>query len=313
MHLTDTQLTEYDKLVLRISTGKRSEYLAQIDHLIEKFEKKVAEDGTYKIIRFRKAGSMIKATQLKPKGDNPPDGDVGVYFEDDPDTSTMHELLRQLVSDIYPSKPDEDVVVQPRTIGISFRTSGLEVDLVPIMAVDDDAAYGWQPSSQGGDRVLTSIPGQLKFVADHKQGDGKYRMIVRMGKQWRRHDELKQLGSYTIECIAAYVQDMYGPAESIEDGVIRLLGWISETRLQTPVTFRGQGSDPTIPGDPVVVLDPVNVDNNVTTRMTEGERDEVVKAAEAAWETLTYARRVRTEGDTIDLWREVLGRSFRVA
>ena len=45
--------------------------------------------------------------------------------------------------------------------------------------------------------------------------------------------------------------------------------------------------------DPVVILDPVQSDNNVAARVTESERLQIVNAAAEAWETAQF--RVRRE------------------
>lgn len=64
------------------------------------------------------------------------------------------------------------------------------------------------------------------------------------------------------------------------------------------------------PNDPVVILDPVNATNNVAARLNDSERAEIVSAARKAWETLQAASWKDGKGDTLDLWREVMGRSF---
>jgi hypothetical protein len=62
----------------------------------------------------------------------------------------------------------------------------------------------------------------------------------------------------------------------------------------------------------VVVLDPVNKENNVAARMTDTERREIVKRAMEAWELVTTARRNGFKGETVEYWREVFGRSFLI-
>ena len=64
--------------------------------------------------------------------------------------------------------------------------------------------------------------------------------------------------------------------------------------------------------DPVVILDPVNVGNNVAGRLSDGERQEIVRAATAAWEKLETASWKDEKGATLDLWKEIMGRSFTV-
>lgn len=58
----------------------------------------------------------------------------------------------------------------------------------------------------------------------------------------------------------------------------------------------------------MVILDPVYSLNNVTSRVSEAERQEIVAAALAAWETAHFAS---AENDS-DLWKEIFGPRFKV-
>ena len=60
--------------------------------------------------------------------------------------------------------------------------------------------------------------------------------------------------------------------------------------------------------DPVVIIDPVNIGNNVASRITEAERVEIVQAAESAWEAAYYA----SESDEGEVWKELFGGRFKV-
>ena len=72
------------------------------------------------------------------------------------------------------------------------------------------------------------------------------------------------------------------------------------------------GKIKTFPSDAVVILDPVNKENNVTARFSDSERKEIVAAAASAWETIEAASWKNTKGETVDLWKEIMGRSFTV-
>jgi tRNA nucleotidyltransferase (CCA-adding enzyme) len=78
------------------------------------------------------------------------------------------------------------------------------------------------------------------------------------------------------------------------------------------MSFAGRGAPSTMPEDPVVILDPVNADNNVARRLTDPERAEIVATAQKAWETLLTASYAAPKGKTIDYWKEVFGPTFRI-
>jgi hypothetical protein len=74
--------------------------------------------------------------------------------------------------------------------------------------------------------------------------------------------------------------------------------------------FKECGKPKTIPNDRVVILDPCNVENNVGGKLTEADCETLVSKCEEAWETLTTARNNGAKGETLELWKEVFGRSF---
>ena len=59
--------------------------------------------------------------------------------------------------------------------------------------------------------------------------------------------------------------------------------------------------------DPVVIVDPVDDDNNTAARITEAERTAIVASALEAWETANFAS---TEDDE-EIWKEIFGPRFR--
>jgi hypothetical protein len=86
--------------------------------------------------------------------------------------------------------------------------------------------------------------------------------------------------------------------------------YIAQTQLTAPIVFAGCGKVSTLPKDRVVILDPVNAANNVARRLTDADCEEIVAKATDAWETITAARNNSYMGETLELWKGVLGRSF---
>jgi len=253
---------------------------------------------------------------LKPKGDYGVDADVGVFLDvseaEKGDVEKLHSIIRKLLIAVYPMKDPSDFKIQPRTLGIHFRVSGLDVDLVPVIPIPEEPGYGWQPSSQNGDPVKTCIQGQLDFIKKRKDADSRYRTLVRLLKKWRNEKELNKLRSFMIELILAYLYDRDGAATSLESGLQRFFLHVAQDELKTPITFPELGTITSFPSHPVVILDPVNKDNNVAMRMTDGERQEIVAAAKSAWEAIETASWKGGKGETLDCWKEVMGRSFTI-
>lgn len=106
----------------------------------------------------------------------------------------------------------------------------------------------------------------------------------------------------------AHVLATYGKEGSIEKRFRDFLLYIAQSELKEVITFPENGSVKPIFTDPVVILDPVCNSNNVASRITEKERQEIVTAASEAWETANFAS---TEGD-IEIWKELFGPHFKV-
>lgn len=316
MTLTDSQIDNFVSNVLHLGKDKRKEFIAQADRLIKKLETKITEDSSFKVKGFKKTGSLMKGTVLKPRGDTGVDADIAVYLDvseaEKDHIDDLHAIIRKLLAAAYPTKSNSDFQVQPRTLGIHFHESGLDVDLVPVIPIPSQQGYGWQPSSQGADPIKTSIEGQLEFIKKRKNADPRYRNMVRLLKKWRNENELEKLRSFMIELILAHVLDTQGPAQSFESGIQRFFLYVAQSKLQSPISFPEHGKITQFPKSAVVMLDPVNKDNNVGVRFADEERQEIVAAAETALNTIETAIWSGTKGETLDLWKEVIGRSFTI-
>jgi hypothetical protein len=311
--LTDTELRNWDGRRLRIGRSKRKTLLAQVANFIDSLSKAIPANSPFVVVRFRRAGSLRKATALHPRGDTGIDADIAVYLDTsaatDYDLGTMHAQLRDIVRGVYPTKSDEDFWLQPHTLGMQFHASGLAVDLVPLIAIEGEADEAWMVTSTGRRAAKTDIPGHLKVVGELAKADARYRPLVRMAKTWRNQAELKdELSSFVIELILAELQRLHSPAPSLEEGLQRFFLHIAQAELLEPVL---SGHDNVIvPDDAVVILDTVNAANNVAGRMTDAERRTIVAAATEAWETLITAHHNAHKGETHSLWREIFGSSF---
>jgi len=315
MELTDSQLLYFVDNRLKLEKGKRTEYLVQVDHLIDRFSAACSGDSVINIKKFLKTGSLRKGTVLRPKGDFGVDADVAVFLNANGssgyDLSNLHDRIRKLLKKIYPTKKLEDFTVQPRTLGIEFHDSGLAMDLVPLISIDGPGDYGWQPSSRGEPPVKTSVTRQLEFIRTRRDACRNFTALVRLLKYWRNFHELDDsLRSFTIELIGSHLQDAEGAPASLEAGLLRFFLYIASTQLASPVCFPECGTVKSFPRDRVVILDPCNAENNVGRKITEQDCAAIVAKATEAWETLSYARNHGSKVQTLELWKEVFGRSF---
>lgn len=317
MELTDSQLLYFVNNRLKLPKGKRAEYLTQVDHLTDRFSAAAAGDDVIDIKKFLKTGSLRKGTVLRPKGDCGVDADVAVFLNakdaSQYDLANLHARIRRLVAKIYPTKKPEDFTIQPRTLGIEFRDSGLEMDLVPLIAIDGPGDYGWQPSSRGDSPVKTSVTKQLEFIRARKDDYANFTALVRLLKSWRNFQELgDSLRSFTIELIVSHLQDVRGVPSSLEEGLLRFFLYVADSQLKTPISFKECGTPASFPKDRVVILDPCNIENNVARKITGQDCKVIIEKCLNAWETLSYARNYDGKTQTLELWKEIFGRSFLI-
>lgn len=62
----------------------------------------------------------------------------------------------------------------------------------------------------------------------------------------------------------------------------------------------------------MVIVDPANDANNVTARVTSTELQALVTSARTAYETITWAQGLPGKGETVSLWKELLGEGFAI-
>ena len=311
MGLSNTELRYYDSNVLRLPADKRKEYHEQVDRLIDELRKSVKDKTEIKITKVVKAGSFAKYTILRKTSVDPVDVDV-VFYISGRDASqetldSLNDTIYQLLIKVYPTKSVEDFEIQRKAATVTFVGTGLSVDIVPVIEDENRPGYGWQFDIHDGSKLQTCAPCQIKFVRDRKDQDGDFRTLVRLAKKWRNQAELKPLKSFAIELIMAHVLETQGNGGSIEQRFRNFLLYVAQSGLKDQIRFPENTAPFGTFSDPVVILDPVYSLNNVTSRISEAERAEIVTAAEAAWEAANFAS---AENDN-EVWKELFGPRFK--
>lgn len=311
MALSNSAFLRYDHNKLRLPQDKRTEYHGQVDRLVDELSKTLKGRTDIKITRVLKAGSFAKYTILRKTTDDPVDVDLVIYVTGvDANLETLEKLLADIHKALianYPTKSVSDFEIQQKAATVTFVGTGLAVDVVPVVEDPNRPGMGWQ-FGRDGSKIETNPPGHLKFIRDRKDIDKHFRPLVRLGKRWRRQAELNALKGFHVELIMAHLVDTKGPAASIDERFREYLLYIADTGLKERIIFpENKGSLQTF-SDPVVILDPVNSQNNVTSRITEEEREEIAAAADQYWEKAHYASAEPDE----KYWKEVFGPRFSI-
>ena len=301
----------YDSNILRLPEDTRKKYHGQVDNLISVLSKKLRDQVGIKITKIVKAGSFAKHTILRKTSENPVDVDVVFYISghntSQENLDSLSEIIYDLLTKIYPQKEVEDFIIERKAATVEFKGSGLSVDIVPVIQDPSRPEYGWH-FNKNGLKVEACAPCQIKFVRDRKDRDNDFRTLVRLAKKWRNYSELKPLKSFTIELIMAHLLDTEGKDGTIEQKFRRFLHYIADSDLKKAIKFAENKQPFKEFKDPVIILDPVSSENNVASRITDEERSEIVRTADKAWETASFA----SAKNNLEIWKELFGKGFKV-
>lgn len=312
MPLNNTEIRYYDSNVLRLPDDKRKEYHEQVDRLIKALSKSIHDQSDIKITKVVKAGSFAKYTILKKTSVDPVDVDVVFYISErnaDVETlASLNQLIYDALVKLYPTKSVEDFEIQRKAATVTFKGTGISVDIVPVIEDASKSGYGWQYDVHENVKIHTCAPCQIKFVRDRKNIDKDFRTLVRLAKKWRNHVELTHLKSFAIELIMARVLELNGKDGSLEKRFRDFLLYLAQSELKDIIYFPENTGALPIFNDPVVIHDPVCNDNNVTSRITDAERIEIVAEAKRSWEIANFA----SVEDDIEIWKELFGSRLKV-
>ena len=312
MEYTNQQLLNYVGKI-KLTQEKKSNYTGQIDTLKDNVLEAIREMEGTKVTKVKRAGSWKKGTALAPKADYPLDVDMVFYLDIEESTDFDAENLRnELISVLhtaYPNKEKSDFSEGEKTVGVVFRGSGLEVDIVPFIPEKGNTTYGRQPRKKlSSGEFKTSVEKQLEFASKIKDKYPNFAPVVRILKSWRNYQEL-DLSSFTIELLTSHLIETGRISDaSINEAIIAFFEFLGSD-ASVKVYFSDAIGDQT--GDAPWVADPTNNENN-TVMLSETEWEEVVEKAEKGFETISYATTVEESGKTLELWKEIFGLSFDV-
>lgn len=117
---------------VNLSKDKADEYRAQARRLREKLEGYLSEHPDFSLKRIQLSGSLAKGTALRSLNDI----DMAVYVSgsDTPhDTRALLDYLAERLRKAFPNFSPEQVKPQTYSVTVSFRGTGLDVDVVPVL------------------------------------------------------------------------------------------------------------------------------------------------------------------------------------
>ena len=303
---------------VNLPKDKADEYRAQARRLRDRLESYLAEHPDFTLKRMQLSGSLAKGTALRSLNDI----DVACYVSGADTSAGIAALLNYLAERLrraFPNfKPDQ---VQPQTysVTVSFRGSGLDVDVVPILYDGDADWYGKLVSQDDGSLLSTSVPRHLEFIRKRKAAQAKdFAQVARLVKFWARNMKRDRDGfrfkSFMIELILAHLCDAGFDFSDYPEALQHFFTYVARTGMREKIVFADY-YQPAIVGtstEPVQIIDPVNAKNNVSCLYTAAEADMIVEAALDAGDAIDAALAAPTKGETVGYWQKVFGSSFPV-
>ena len=311
MKFNNTQLINFKERI-KFSNDDKKKYQPQIDNLISSIQKQINEFTDTNVVKVLQAGSWRKGTIIKKLDNNPVDIDLvfflNIDFSNYDTFQEINKLIIPLIKNIYPNKNDDDFWDNPKTAGLEFISSGLNVDIVPVRETNVED-YVEQPDISNN-KFFTSPKNQLKFISERKENNTNFSTIVRILKKWKNFQEIK-LSSFAIELIVAYLDLTFGIENNIEESLLRFFKLLGKRQFPI-ITFNAPYGKYKSDGNHIYIADPTFNENNITKYISKDEWKNVREKANLVFDTILLADEEEHITPTVDLWKEIFGNEFNI-
>lgn len=317
-HVGHNDIATFAQDRVNLPKDTADEYRAQARRLREKLEGYLDEHPDFTLKKMMLSGSLAKGTALRSLNDI----DVACYISgaDAPkDIKALLDYLAERLRKAFPNFSPDQVQPQTYSVTVSFRGSGLDVDVVPILYDGDAQWYGNLVSQDDGSFLKTSIPLHLDFAAKRKRAQEKhFAQVVRLAKFWARRMKQERDGfrfkSFMIEMILAKLCDDGLDFSDYPEALQHFFTYIARTDFRQRIVFSDYYPLSSVGTftDTVQIIDPVNAANNVARLYTATNADAIVEAAFDAGDAIDAALAAPNKQLTVAYWQKVFGSSFQV-
>lgn len=271
--------------------GQRTLAKDELSFLESKLSEYIRQDDPFKFVKALRSGSFAKATALRRSESADFDADLAVYVEaedaDSTDIANLIAYVERLTRRAYEhrTKRRPRFETNESCVRVVFSvTPKINIDIVPIIAIEHDSIPNWGVlPKRDGTACYTSVSEHVEFVRSRNDPEHgvPFRKLVRLVKVWRNGafsgTAQSKVRSFFLELVLGKAYDeqkQHLSGEALPD-LSQSIAWIIRHGLATPIYF----PDPRVPDGttahdaPVVVLDPVNRDDNVAADWTTADRD----------------------------------------
>jgi tRNA nucleotidyltransferase (CCA-adding enzyme) len=264
------------------------------------------------------SGSLAKGTSLRTLNDI----DMACYISgaDIPrEIAKLLDYLAERLRTAFPNFSPEQVQAKTYCVTISFKGTGLDIDVVPILYDGDPDWYGNLVSQDDGSYLETCIPRHLEFIRSRKQKQDKhFAQVIRLAKFWVRNMKIEREGfrfkSFMVELIMAKLLDEGKDFSDYPEALQHFFTYVANSNLDELIYLTDYYSQATIPthNERIRIIDPVNAKNNAAKLYTNEQAEAIIDAAIDAGDAIDAAMAAITKQDTIYYWRKVFGPSFQI-
>lgn len=317
-HVDHSEIFRFAQDRVNLPRDKANEYRAQARRLREKLDGYLKEHPDFTLRKMLLSGSLAKGTALRSLNDI----DVACYISgvDAPgDVAELLDYLAERLRKAFPNFSPDQVQAQTYSVTVSFRGSGLDVDVVPILYDEDPDWYGRLVSQEDGSFLKTSIPLHLEFTSKRKNAQEQhFAQVVRLVKFWagsiKREREDFRFKSFMIEMILSRLCDQGLDFADYPEALQHFFTYVARTDMRERIVFSDYYPPSEVGSfsEPVQIIDPVNAGNNVSRLYTAAQADAIVDAALDAGDAIDAALAAPTKQETVNYWRRVFGPLFQV-
>ncbi|RYE37334.1 MAG: nucleotidyltransferase, partial [Sphingobacteriales bacterium] len=317
-HVSHADLAQFGKDRVNLPKDSADEYRAQARRLMDKLDNYLDEHPTFTLKKMMLSGSLAKGTALRSLNDI----DVACYISGAEAPKDIQELLNYLAERLrkaFPNFLPDQVQPQTYSVTVSFRGSGLDVDVVPILYYGDPNWCGNLVSQDNGSFLETSIPRHLEFIRKRKKKhETDFAQVIRLAKFWVRYMKAEKSGfrfkSFMVELIMAKLSDSGTDFSDYPEALQSFFTYLAKSNLRELVSFSDyySASQISIFSEPVKIIDPVNANNNTAKLYDTNQANAIAEAAMDAGDAIDAALAAPTKQETIYYWKKVFGPSFQI-
>jgi hypothetical protein len=316
-HVSHAEIARFAQDRVNLPKEKADEFRAQAKRLRDRLDTYLGEHPDFTLKKMLLAGSLAKGTALRSLNDI----DVACYINGAAaphEVSALLEYLAERLRKAFPNFSADQVKSQTYSVTVSFKGTGLDVDVVPILYDGDPNWYGNLVSQDDGSLLKTNIPQHLEFIRKRKRAQpDHFSQVIRLVKFWAARmkvgDDSFRFKSFMIELILAKLADDGLSFADYPEALQHFFTYLARTDLREKIFFTDNYPASSVGAfsQRMQIIDPVNAVNNVSRLYTDANASAIHEAAIDAGDAIDSALSAPTKHETVRYWQKVFGSAFQ--